>query len=217
MTKRALLALLLAALVGGGAFAQQSLWSMGAGLVFDGGGIGSGVKETWYWSWQNGSNVIRTEESARHFGFGVWAFIDSTFLEMSVGLLRGSSSLDIDGSRHSGSFSSLDISLLGKLPFYLGGMEIFPLLGIGYSHVFSASLEDNSRGVFNDSHRFSTFRIKFGAGGDIDLRRDVFIRASLLGSYRYPPWTRRGDATSGSSGRSGSFGVTVKTGIGLRL
>ena len=217
MSKRTLLALLLTVFVAGG-LAAQSLWSMGAGLLFDGGGIGSVVRETWRWQHETGDQVhqvrIQREESARHFGFGGWAFVDSTFVELSFGVLRGFSSLDIDGNHSRGSFTSLDITLLGKLPFYLGRLDVFPLLGIGYSLMLAASLADEGTAIFDRQFRFNTIRIKFGLGGDLDLRRDVFIRASILGSYRYPHFARYDYYHERISGR---FGVTMRVAIGLRL
>jgi hypothetical protein len=73
------------------------------------------------------------------------------------------------------------------------------------------------------TNRFDNLRIKFGGGVDIDLQRNVFLRASLLGAYRHPLNLRYDswrDILRGAAryrNRSGGFGVTVKAGIGVRL
>ena len=207
MTKKNLLSLVLAAFVAGGAFAQ-SFFSVGGGLVFDGGGIGSGEEHLPpHWGSYHTASI-------RHFGFGGWVFVGIPFAELSVGLMGGPSTLNVEHDVHmwsgdwsrDGSFFALDISLLGKLPFYLGGIDIFPLFGFGSSIVLS---HDGFR--WNPSD-LSTFRIKFGAGGDFDISRDMFIRGSLLGSRRFPF-----PAEWGGYFTEGAFGVTVKAGIGLRL
>ena len=208
MAKRALFALLLSALIVGAAFAQSWL-SVGGGLMFDGGGVGSGTRAQSVTFTGHQVLVAWEEVNVRQFGFGAWVFADIRFLEISVGLLTGSSSVSIDGGSRSGeSYTSLNISLLGKVPFYFGGLDVFPLFGIGVDGLL---------------HWYDNLRIKFGGGVDIDLQRNVFLRASLLGSYRYPLNLRydswrdilRGDARYHN--RSGGLGVTVKVGIGVRL
>jgi len=199
MTKKTLLTLVLAILVTGGVSAQP-LWSVGGGLLFDSGGY---RHEDW----------TGRDRRDHHFASGVWVFVDAAFVELSVGLLRGTSywerrggSLfiitDEDGYLHrtierqdgSRPFTMMDVSLLGKWPFYFEGMSIFPLLGIGYS-------------IEHIGWWHHALRINFGVGGDFDISRNLFIRASILGSCRdffhnYLPTT---------------FGVTAKIGIGRRL
>jgi len=164
MTKRALLALVLLALLAGGA----SAFSFGGGLVFDAGWLGS----------------------QDHYAFGAWGFVDPLpFLELSVGLLGGT--FERGHWDESATLFAMDISLLGKLPFYLGGMDIFPLLGVGGSLMIYPVL---------------FIRPKFGAGADLDIRRNLFIRASVLGSYNFEVF----------GGGGNGFGLTTKVGIGSR-
>jgi len=186
MAKKGLLALILAALFSTGVSAQ-SLWSLGGGVLFDGGGIGSYERQRMLWHGPGDMRSTTDDVSLRSFRGGVWGFADARFVELSVGFLYGWESLHIEGEDVSFRESaSLDVSLLGKIPFFLGRADIFPLLGIGYS---------------------SNFRFKVGAGADIDIWHRLFLRASVLGSYRL----------AGDRFDRGGFGITVKAGVGRRM
>jgi len=217
MAKKYLLVLVLAASVAAGASAQ-SLWSIGGGLIFDAGGLGSGngsgggdgnvevssIPDDDWWGW-NGPNIHGLSRSSssdanlRQIGFGAWAFVDATFAELSIAIMRGSQIMRESGDSESGTI--LDVTLLGKLPFYFGWGDIFPLLGVGYQRWLGVDSLDYGLDIS------STWRIMFGAGGDIDLFGSVFTRVSILGYYRFPQsWMN-----------TGGWGVTIKAGIGFRL
>jgi len=213
MAKKCLLVLALAAFVAGGVFAE-SLFSVGGGLMFDGGRIGS-VSE--------GGGTGRLNA----YGFGAYAFADATFAELSLGLMAGRSSYGESAGAFSssitGSFFAIDISALGKLPIMLesGNITAFPLAGIGYTAMLSVG---GDLGALLDldpdasASHFNTFRLQFGGGADFDVSDSMFVRASLLGAWRFAPRFAR-DAAALSSGASahGGFGVTAKVGIGFRL
>jgi len=199
MTKRCLLVLALAASVATGAFAQ-SPWSIGGGAIFEGGSLASGERRiTVPGPPGSGGFPVMVEERLRQTGFGAWVFVDATFVELSVAFMGGSQTLicATRGQVRDESVMVLDATLLGKLPILFGWGDIFPLLGVGGQLNFGDLIED-------DVH----FRIVLGAGGDIFLTRNIFARASILGSYRFGFWDRWG---------SGGFGVAIKAGIGFRL
>ena len=116
-------------------------------------------------------------------GLGAGLFFDLTFVELTAGIMTG----------------NLTFTVLGKLPFFLGWGDVFPLLGVGYNMVFIGDDRDWA---------LHTPRIMFGAGVDVDLTRAIFVRASVLGSYRFPPSWRYS---------RGGFGVTINAGMGFRL
>jgi len=190
MAKKYLLFLVLAAGVATGAFAQ-SLWSIGGGLVFDTGSLASGE------SWVGGQTA---STSLRQTGFGAGVFVDATFVELSLALMRASRTLEcsLRGELWSRSGTLLDATLLGKLPIFLGWGDIFPLLGLGGKLGISEYVENGL-----------SLRIVFGVGSDVDLTRNMFVRASLLGSYRFP--------TGEWDWLDGGWGVTIRAGFGLRL
>jgi len=171
----------------------------------------------------------------RYTGFGGWVFVDATFVEASIGFFGGPLTATLTeqitefgfGSfsiteRFGGSFFALNLGLLGKLPFALGegNVSVFPLLGIGYNAVLSSRVEGESVDSPGDS---SSFRIKFGVGGDFDVRENVFFRASLLGFYRFRARDERDAADLLRSmgfhnvTARGGFGMGIRVGVGVRL
>jgi len=219
MTRKGLLILALAAFVAGGVSAMEVpplQFSVGGGLSFD-------YSRVLYW--ENFPGNIRHAGSLEHFGFGGWLFADATFAELAIAVQGGPGTwlLPQPFGEISASFVAMDFTLLGKFPFTFSGgsFSLFPLLGIGYNLVLSVSADDEAvLGTRLDSPGdFSAFRIKWGAGGDFNLSESLFIRASLLASFSFPPsvvsdfahaqpvWTEY----------TGGFGATVRIGIGLRL
>jgi len=207
--------------------APQVGLSIGGGLDFDGGGIGRMQSD-------QDSNF---RHGVENYGFGAWLFADATFAEMSLAFRVGtavqwsegtatagggfgsSSTTFATGERNSGSFTAMDISLVGKFPFSLrgGSISLFPLLGVGYNIVLSTSIDGES---FSDLtggksvSELSTFRVHFGAGSDFNISETLFFRATLLGNYRFAP--RYFSNFDGHTG-FGTIGGTVRLGVGIRL
>ena len=230
MAKNSLLMLALAAFVAGGVFAievPEFRLSFGGGLEFDGGALGRN---------ETGPNRA-TRHGIETYGFGAWLFADATFAELSVAFRGGPAvtwsewpvttgggwgvaQTTIHGERESGSFTALDISLVGKFPFSLGGgnISLFPLLGFGYNVVLSAGDDNGSfydQTGYSPASKLSAFRIHWGIGGDFDLSGNLFLRASILGNYRFAPdfFTDLAETHF----YHGGIGGTVRIGIGIRL
>jgi len=199
-----------------GAFAQVA-FSAGGGLLFDGGRLG-GFSDS---GWDAVDGRWSEEMNVNTFGFGGFVFLDAEFAELSIAFMGGPARLneewedggDSGSWTEEGSFLALDFTLLGRLPFALGGLTAFPLFGVGYSVVLSASADDYD---FDDPGDFSTFRILLGFGGDLDIADNMFLRGSVLGYYRFAPtffrdWERLGGDAHGG------FGVKIRAAIGFRF
>jgi len=207
MAKKCLLVLALAAGVAAGVSAQ-SLWNIGGGLIFETGSLGSW--EGYFQPTGQAGSRTWTSASLHQTGFGAWVFVDATFVEFSIAFMGGSQTFDPSSlDESSGSATTTNITLLGRLPIFLGWGDIFPLLGVG-ACLISPHDED-----FGDQGPLA-FRIVFGVGGDVDLTRNVFLRASILGSHRFANWSYWGPWDSMRSD-IGGWGATIKAGIGLRL
>jgi hypothetical protein len=221
MRKKGLLILVLVSVLAGGISAQESFFSVGGGILADGEG-----------GYADGSGYVTNHLGTELWGFGAWVFADAKYAELSIGLYGGplhlyfSEGRDLDSSfednSFDGTFFALDFSLLGKYPFVISkkGSSIFPLLGIGYQLVTSASLGGMDVDTPSD---LSAFKILIGVGADFALGEKFFIRSSLLGFYRFPSKMLNDyiDAANAIPGVSASydtgFGATVKVAFGVKL
>ena len=222
MAKKFLLVSVLAAFVAGGAFAQLPL-SVGGGFLAQGGKVG-GFKGKKLYDDLTGFSTTLPGSSLDHFGFGGFIFADAKFVELAIGLAGGESSWNVAGLSQDGSISSLDFSLLGKLP--IGGkvFSIFPLLGIGYNVVLSSKVDVLGKTVDfpgkDKASDLSVFRITAGVGSDIGIVQNLFIRTEVLGylgllqaKYIRDMYPAYGEAGSGIR----PFGITAKLAVGYRF
>jgi len=182
---------------------------------FDRGGVHGGVYTP--------ENFIGTSNA----GFGGWLFADATFAELSVAFMGGPSSLvwrdgGISGTNRLGDFFAINIGLLGKFPFAFrgGNVFVFPLLGAGYNIVvFERGVCGTDTFQYLDANaaeELSSFRIKTGIGGDFAIRGNLFIRASVLGFFRFGSrWER--ELAGSIDGSARGFGGTAKVGVGFRF
>jgi hypothetical protein len=111
------------------------------------------------------------------WGGGGLAFLDATFVELSVGYAYGRTSLMIEtGSqktKYSDTFSVLDAGLLGKYPIGLGKLNLFPLLGVNCQRVF---LPDDE----------NIWRLQFGGGMDYSFTKKLCVPGQALFGVRLP-------------------------------
>jgi len=222
MAKKVLLVAVMAALVAGGAFAQVSL---GGGFSMDGGSLGSTEAK---------ATGFKVNTSLDAWNFGGHLFLDVTYAELSFGFLGGPFStkftMEEEGDKEDqtidGSSTAMDISLLGKYPIDLGSMSLFPMLGVGYSAVLSASDKDGKDmfgGGDTKAGDLSNFRLLLGIGGDVTITNNLFFRSSLLGSLRFASkviddMTKSMDTMDGGSAKSGlGFGVALKLALGYKF
>jgi hypothetical protein len=118
-----------------------------------------------------------TKKLSLDLGGGGFAFLDATFVELSVGYAYGRTSLMTETSsqkkKDSDAFSVLDVGLLGKYPIGLGKTSLFPLLGVNYQRVFSP--EDGN-----------IWRLQFGGGMDYIFTEKLYVRGEALFGVRLP-------------------------------
>jgi len=222
--KKTVLVLALAVFVTGGAFAH--MFSAGGGTLFGGGRLGS----------VSGSGDFTSADIQMNaFNVGSFLFLDATFVELSIASVIGAIWDDYDfygpsgrerGS-DTGSLFSIDFTLLGKYPFAVASnFSIFPLFGVSYSVVLLTEMDGDT--AENPFH-FNTFRLLLGFGGDINFTSRIFLRASLLGYYRFASRGFRNYAKdirdmafdngdyAFSADHSGGFGGELRLAVGFRF
>jgi hypothetical protein len=178
---------LCALLCGTAAFAEigEFQLSAGAGGLF-GMGLGGGVEAS------VSGVTLQSKEYAETIGGGGFVFLDATFAELAVGFSTGSSTITIESPGSSdnskGTFSALDFSLLGQIPFVFDTVSVFPLLGIDYQLVLSEKDSDgdeykgpNDNGGPID---FSSLWINLGIGADLMIGDILYIRGEFLYGIR---------------------------------
>jgi hypothetical protein len=194
-------ALLLVAAVGAFSMASAVDLSIGGGVYYagDGGGGLAGIymegydDGEWYESWGT--------VPWQGFGFGV--FLDASYVEAGIGLTFGSGNPEerSESERYveweknkniKASFTSLNLSVLGKYPIPLSGpLTVYPAAGIDYAVVLSGeSKYEESKGDFGDpgmpdAGDFSAFWFKFGFGIDYNINDRTFIRFEPLYGIRF--------------------------------
>ena len=173
--KKVAIALVLAVLVTGVAFADFSM-SAGGGLLLDM-SYGNGLEGDIDVSFDNTS-------------FGAFVFFDLTYIEASLYYSYGIVKSEISGGGQSMqlmpdmNLSQFGFTLLGKIPIELGGFVLFPAFGIGYNSVLSATDEDGA--TYSDAADLSQFGLLLGAGADFPLGDGLFLRAEALCNIRLP-------------------------------
>jgi len=207
MQKKVVLALLVAALVAGGVFADGLSLSAGGGLLFD----------------LSGNNGIREGDSymgIRNTSFGLYGFFDATYVEADISFARGSITMVAEegGSSASEDFGSamqLGLSLLGKYPIDLGSFTLFPLFGINYNMVLS--FKDVDGNSYDDAGDLSQLGILGGVGADFGLSDSLYLRAEGLFQLRFASKFQKdmSDAFGGST--TIGMGPRIKVGIGIKF
>jgi len=187
MQKKIILALLMAALLTGGAFAQID---MSAGLGGNFSMYMTSVSHPDY-DINNPKPII---------GGGFYAFFDATYAMAKVGMFIGGNSQETDlgifekwKTKNSATYFSL--GLLGKYPIDLGIFTLFPMLGFEYNIFMSSkksveingvTVEDESgkfkRSDAPDGHSsdFDMLILQAGVGADFNLTDNIYLRPSVL-------------------------------------
>jgi hypothetical protein len=175
--KKCISVLILAALVAAGASAQITM-SAGGGGFFD--------------------LAIPLEDEADDnlLTFGAFGFFDATYAEVDVAFGYGM----VDDQTSLG----LEFSLLGKYPFAVGPVTLFPLLGIKYNRVLYAAVDGDS---IDDAGEMSNLGFQFGAGVDYPLSDALFLRGELLCNLDLYPFDVDADDTFASLGPRLKIGV----------
>jgi hypothetical protein len=217
MKKKIILALLLTALIAGGAFAQQFSMSAGGGGLFD----------------FSGSNGLKaTEGDDAYFGhrltsLGAFVFFDATYAEIDAYFAYGFLSevfvpalekvKDAPTSRTTA--MQFGFSLLGKYPIDMGNFTIFPLVGVDYNILLSGTTVikykdgKKEKEPLEKVEDFSQFGFLAGLGGDIKLNGPLFIRLEGLLHIRLPANIYKNEVEDGVKATWG-FGPKIKIALG---
>jgi len=191
MAKKIVLALLVAAMTAGGAFALD----MSAGL----GGNFSANFSTFAWNSDGKDEMPSEYRDAFDYnliGGGFFAFFDAQYAMVSMGLnfwnerpVNKDEKKDWDEYKIKVTYTSLNIGVLGKYPIDLGGFTLFPMIGFDAQIILSGTeSEDGEKekieklGKDDDSVTvyYSNLWFKFGVGADIPLGEQMYLRPMFL-------------------------------------
>ena len=182
MAKKIVLALLIATLVTGGAFAQLQ---MSAGI---GGNFGVHMTSLSH-------DDFDIDNPKPIIGGGFNAFFDATYAMLKVGMFFGGNSEEEsymgETMKNKSSFNYFSLGLLGKIPIELGSITLFPMLGFEWNILtggkFTAEFagesesESFSRSDFEDDKSyFDMFIIQLGVGADFNLTDRLYLRPTIL-------------------------------------
>jgi len=201
MQKKVVLALLMAALLAGGVFAEGFSMSAGTGLFFD-------------FNVHNGVLYNGKYDGTRIMTLGVHGFFDATYAEADISLAYGKLISESDKHDFDSRMMQLGLAFLGKYPFELGDFTLFPLLGFDYNVVLShtvAGTRDPEPGKWNQ------LGLLAGAGADFDLTDVLYLRGEGLFHIRLPNtfWKNQASAAGGSA--TFGMGPRIKIGVGYRF
>jgi hypothetical protein len=208
LMKRMIMLAMFAAALSAAVYAVPDLkFSAGAGAYFSHGDI-LGLKGNIF-----GGDITAT-------GVGGFAFFDATFVEVDLGFSGGG--LDgggLDGGYDNGSYGAMDISLLGKYPFDVGPVTLFPLLGIDWKIALAVKDRDG-RQHFSDSEvrKLGALWFQFGGGLDFSLNRNLYLRGEFLYGLRVRNELEK-DAMDNNSRLDYKLGhgPTIKAAVGYRF
>jgi opacity protein-like surface antigen len=199
--KKALVVLVLALFVGTAAFAVPAFGvSAGAGGIFTK-AFGGGV--------EGGGYTLDLPS----LGGGAFVFLDATFAELDIDFTYNSGTIGFLNQDFN--FSSFGLALLGKYPFEVGPVVIFPMAGVGFRYALSAEVEGREYDHAEDWSRFSFW---FGAGVDYHLSPALFIRGEFLYGIGFENEIDKKllDAGTGLSTKT-SHGPDIKIAVGYQF
>jgi len=214
MAKKGLLVLILAVIVAGGAFAQNSA---GGGLVYTGD-----------WTSKMSAKVGGKNYDIKYpwDGIGFYGFFNMKYLELSSGVhytVIESKVSDpvINQFKGDVELAFLSLCVLGKYPFSLGEkIVIFPAAGLDLYICYNSD-----DGYVNSTIKNSDFThlwFRFGGGIDFNLTEKLYLRGTVLFGIRtqmeyeddFKDYVKKSginpDVTPG-------FGAAVRVAIGVKF
>ena len=194
MAKRFFLALLVVTMAAGGAFAQISL-SAGLGGTF--------TADFYNLNWtKDGKDMLDAFDvpkdiyDTNNVGGGFFAYFDATYVMVSLGMnffdvspANKDSKKEKDDWKIKDSLTEFDIGLYGKYPFDLGGITLFPMLGVDFKIVLAqdTTVDGEKFKYTNDEGEevspvgdLSSVWFKAGVGLDIPLGEKLYLRPMFL-------------------------------------
>lgn len=148
---------------------------------------------------------------------GAKAFFDTKYLQLSVGYIAASqATLSVTGTAtatYPNDLSYMTFAALGKLPFKLLSMTVFPLVGIEYdlnvSHPSSGGYFEGSNALLANptNSDYNELWIKGGVGVDVDLGQHFYLRPEAL--FGIKPLNSDEQAVVNSLASAGLSNVTL--------
>jgi hypothetical protein len=123
------------------------------------------------WS-HDGSDLVFTSTNN---GFGIGGFFDATYVEIGLDFIFGS--YENYSYIYKMKSTQFGFSLLGKYPFAVKDLTVFPLVGIDYQIFISG--EAYGITVSHDDW-YDVFSFAVGGGLDYNLSSKLYLRSELL-------------------------------------
>jgi opacity protein-like surface antigen len=170
----------------------------------------------------NGIYRIKTgadSQTITAVGGGAYVFFDAVFAETTVeffgGLLNGNIPDDW-------SSTGLNLSFLGKYPFVLGRLTLFPLAGIDYRIALSIMDEMGRPWPVSDTREYNALWFQFGGGADYAITESLYLRGEFLYGFRLRNKEEKDDIrTAGTWGLRARYkigrGPTLKIAVGYKF
>jgi uncharacterized repeat protein (TIGR02543 family) len=205
----------------------------GGGGIFYAGDFGGGLR------WDNGEIL----SMGSHMG-GAYLFLDAAYAAVSISYAQGGGMWETPNNADPNNLpymhrSSLYIGGTAKYPnlinaaVFIAGTErkvsVYPIFGFDYEFPVSGKLEfaDKPEYVFDGGNMdgytadaLSALWVKFGAGLDHYLTRNIYVRAEMLYGVRMSNWFELDQmekaAPQAERPRLG-HGLTLKAGAGIKL
>jgi len=151
--------------------------------------------------------TITETNSASALNLGGFVFVDLKYAEMSVSMFKGTGNSQYSWSKYfsnnvapseenktTGNFTALliNIGILGKYPFYLNNITLYPALGADYQ--FWARHTENGKTTPGDLSANNALWLKLGGGIDYRLNKSFFLRGELLWAAKLPTKNERDDS-----------------------
>jgi hypothetical protein len=122
--------------------------------------------------------------------FGAYGFFDAAYAELGLSL-GGYNYNGINGVTFNG--ANVGFSLYGKIPFAIGSVKLFPMLGmdtqLGLSYLDDQlnelSTKRNTLKKGDAIDLYNSVWIKFGAGVDADLTKSLYLRTTFLYGIKF--------------------------------
>jgi opacity protein-like surface antigen len=151
---------------------------------------------------ESDADSTMVKQAYNQFNFGGLIFFDATYIVVDVSFYGNLTTFNYNNTLkaytmvnddYQLSGSNLAFGLYAKYPFTLDNkISIFPILGlqgsIGLSQNFMRDFgaRNAKKGAnYGNANDWSNFAVKFGAGVDIKMNDIIFLRAELLGNYRF--------------------------------
>jgi hypothetical protein len=188
-------------------------------------------------------DAASTKQTTKEFNYGGFIFFDAKYVEFVITIAGGPADLDVEnppalsGGGTEASYSknsvNLGFSVLGKYPFQLGPVTLFPLAGIDYIVYLTGTYpidetemppsSQNVTGVHrNVAGDFNTLWFKFGGGVDVPIKEKLFVRIEALYGFGLEnKFQKNGEkaaeAYSGKVDWGWVNGPTIRVGLGYRF